>query len=87
MLTRQDSLYIGLAFSFLMGVVGIPIHSMVDFNLQNPANEMMFKLLLLLAGLDISRKFVKKMPTKRIVSNVIRNSRIDCMVCRVNSVS
>ncbi len=43
---RNDTLCKGLGFSSLMGVLAILIHSTVDFNLQIPANAMMFMLLL-----------------------------------------
>ncbi|MCP3688004.1 MAG: O-antigen ligase family protein [Gammaproteobacteria bacterium] len=43
---RRDPLSRGLGFSAMMGVLAILIHSTVDFNLQIPANAMMFILLL-----------------------------------------
>jgi putative inorganic carbon (HCO3(-)) transporter len=46
---RRDPLYRGLGFASLMGIIAILIHSTVDFNLQIPANAMMFMLLLALA--------------------------------------
>jgi putative inorganic carbon (HCO3(-)) transporter len=47
--SRRDPLFRGLGFASLMGTVAILIHSSVDFNLQIPANAMMFMLLLALA--------------------------------------
>jgi O-antigen ligase len=49
MRVRKDPLYRGIGFASLMGVIAILIHSAVDFNLQIPANAMMFVLLLALA--------------------------------------
>ena len=49
MRARKEPLYRGLGFASLMGVIAILIHSTVDFNLQIPANAMMFMLLLSLA--------------------------------------
>ncbi len=49
MRVRRDPLYRGVGFASLMGIVAILIHSTVDFNLQIPANAMMFMLLLALA--------------------------------------
>jgi len=46
MRTRKDPLYRGIGFGSLMGIMAILIHSTVDFNLQIPANAMMFMLLL-----------------------------------------
>jgi O-antigen ligase len=43
---RRDPLARGFAFAVLMGVVAIGIHSTVDFNLQIPANALVFSVLL-----------------------------------------
>ena len=47
---RRDPLMKGIACGSLMGIVALLIHSMVDFNLQIPANAMTFVLLLALAS-------------------------------------
>ena len=46
MRTRKDPLARGLGFASLMGMLGMLIHSAVDFNLQIPANSMLFVLLI-----------------------------------------
>ena len=46
---RRDPLMIGMAFSSIMGVLAISIHSIVDFNLQIPANAITFIVLLSLS--------------------------------------
>ncbi len=43
---RRDPLMRGLSFASIMGVTSILIHSSVDFNLQIPANAMLFMVLL-----------------------------------------
>ena len=43
---RRDPLMRGLSFAAIMGVTAILIHSSVDFNLQIPANAMLFMVLL-----------------------------------------
>ncbi len=43
---RRDPLMRGLSFASIMGVTAILIHSSVDFNLQIPANAMLFMVLL-----------------------------------------
>lgn len=43
---RSDPLFRGLGFAGVMGVMALMIHSMVDFNLQIPANAALFSLLL-----------------------------------------
>ena len=43
---RRDPLMRGLSFASIMGVISILIHSSVDFNLQIPANAMLFMVLL-----------------------------------------
>ena len=42
----HDQLTIGMTFASLMGIVSLLIHGTVDFNLQNPANAMLFLILL-----------------------------------------
>jgi len=49
MYQRRDSLVVGMAFAVFMGVLSIMIHSFVDFNLQIPANALLFILLLSLS--------------------------------------
>ena len=46
---RHDPLYRGLGFASFMGVMAIMLHSSTDFNLQIPANALMFMLMLALA--------------------------------------
>jgi len=43
---RRDQLARGFAFSVVMGVSALAIHSSVDFNLQIPANALAFVVLL-----------------------------------------
>lgn len=42
----QDQLARGMAFASLMGMMSLLIHAAVDFNFQNPANAMLFLILL-----------------------------------------
>ncbi len=48
---RRNPLAIGAAFAALMGILSLLIHSAVDFNLQIPANALLFVFLLALAQL------------------------------------
>ncbi len=41
-----------LALAALLGVTGILVHSLVDFNLQIPANAALFYVLCVLAAMD-----------------------------------
>ena len=50
---RRDPLARGVAFSVVMGVIAIGIHSTVDFNLQIPANAFLFMILLALGWLSL----------------------------------
>lgn len=52
MFMRRDSLARGLAFGSLMAMVSLMIHSSVDFNLQMPANALLFVVILSLAWLS-----------------------------------
>ena len=45
---RRDPLMRGMAFASIMGVLALMVHSSVDFNLQIPANAMMFVVMLAL---------------------------------------
>jgi O-antigen ligase len=45
---RRDPLMRGLAFACIMGILALMIHSTVDFNLQIPANAMLFMVILAL---------------------------------------
>jgi putative inorganic carbon (HCO3(-)) transporter len=56
MRNRKDLLYRGLGFASLMSVMAILIHSTVDFNLQIPANAMMFMLMLSFAWVGLYAK-------------------------------
>ena len=49
MRTRRSDFYRGMGFAACMGITAIGIHSAVDFNLQIPANALMFVLLLAIA--------------------------------------
>lgn len=50
---RRDPLMRGLAFASMMGITAILIHSSVDFNLQIPANAMLFMVLLAFAWIAL----------------------------------
>jgi len=50
---RRDPLARGVAFGVVMGVTALAIHSMVDFNLQIPANAFLFCVLLALGWLAL----------------------------------
>lgn len=52
----RDRLALGMAFASLMGVISLLIHAAVDFNLQNPANAMLFLTLLSLPYIKIFAK-------------------------------
>lgn len=54
------SLYRGMGFSAFMGVLAIMIHSTVDFNLQMPANALLFMVLLSLPWLGTLEETNKK---------------------------
>ena len=45
---RRDPLMRGMAFAAIMGITAILIHSWVGFNLQIPANALLFMVLLAL---------------------------------------
>lgn len=49
---RRDSLCRGMAFSAIMGIIALGIHSTVDFNLQIPANAATFMVILALAWIS-----------------------------------
>ena len=53
---RKDSLMRGISFASIMGITAILIHSIVDFNLQIPANAATFMILLALAWISYSLK-------------------------------
>ena len=50
---RRDPLMRGMSFASIMGVAAILIHSTVDFNLQIPANALLFMVLLALAWISL----------------------------------
>ena len=50
---RRDPLMRGMSFACIMGVTAILIHSSVDFNLQIPANAMLFMVLLALGWISL----------------------------------
>lgn len=56
MAVRKTQLYRGIGFGALMGSVSMLIHSFVDFNLQMPANALLFVMLLALAILSLDLK-------------------------------
>jgi len=51
---RRDPLMRGMAFSCIMGVASILVHSWVDFNLQIPANATLFMVLLALGWISLN---------------------------------
>jgi O-antigen ligase len=50
---RRDPLMRGMSFACVMGVAAILIHSWVDFNLQIPANAVLFMVLLALGWISL----------------------------------
>jgi O-antigen ligase len=50
---RRDPLMRGMSFACIMGVTSILIHSWVDFNLQIPANAVLFMVLLALGWISL----------------------------------
>lgn len=52
---KGSSLRKGMAFASLMGISAIAIHSTVDFNLQIPANALLFMVILNLGNLSYHR--------------------------------
>jgi O-antigen ligase len=50
---RRDPLMRGMSFACVMGVTAILIHSTVDFNLQIPANAVLFMVLLALGWISL----------------------------------
>jgi hypothetical protein len=50
---RSDPLMRGMSFACIMGVTAILIHSWVDFNLQIPANAVLFMVLLALGWISL----------------------------------
>jgi O-antigen ligase len=50
---RRDPLMRGMSFACIMGVTAILIHSWVDFNLQIPANAVLFMVLLALGWISL----------------------------------
>jgi putative inorganic carbon (HCO3(-)) transporter len=50
---RRDPLMRGMSFACIMGMTAILIHSWVDFNLQIPANAMLFMVLLALGWISL----------------------------------
>ncbi|WP_198265041.1 O-antigen ligase family protein [sulfur-oxidizing endosymbiont of Gigantopelta aegis] len=53
---RNHRLLKGMAFSSAMGILALLIHSMVDFNLQIPANAALFVVLLAVARVSLHLK-------------------------------
>ena len=51
--TRRDPLMRGLSFASIMGIIALMIHSTVDFNLQIPANAMLFMVMLAFAWISL----------------------------------
>ena len=56
LLRSHDQLARGMAFASLMGMLSLLIHGFVDFNFQNPANAMLFLILLSLPYLKDALK-------------------------------
>ena len=50
---RHDPLMRGMAFSAVMGIIAIMVHSTVDFNLQIPSNALTFMAILALGWLSL----------------------------------
>ena len=50
---RRDPLMRGMAFACVMGTTAILIHSWVDFNLQIPANALLFMVVLALGWISL----------------------------------
>lgn len=50
---RRDPLMRGIAFASIMGITAILIHSWVDFNLQIPANALLFMVILALGWIAL----------------------------------
>jgi hypothetical protein len=50
---RRDPLMRGMAFAAIMGITAILIHSWVGFNLQIPANALLFVVLLALGWISL----------------------------------
>ena len=75
---RRDPLMRGMGFATVMGVTALLIHSTVDFNLQIPANAMMFTLLLALGWLAL---YLDAQPTaprgKRRRSRTAEAAKVD----------
>jgi hypothetical protein len=56
----------GMSFACIMGVTAILIHSWVDFNLQIPANAMLFMVLLALGWISLNLdRHVVDVPRRR----------------------
>ena len=53
---RRDPLMRGMAYASTMGILALSIHSVVDFNLQIPANAATFMVILALAWLSLNLK-------------------------------
>lgn len=56
MFKRRDRLARGIAFASTMGMIALLIHSAVDFNLQMPANALLFIVILALGWISGSLK-------------------------------
>lgn len=59
--TRNSKTLKGTALGSLMAIVGMLIHITVDFNLQPPANAVLFIMILVLAGVSSSLPVMKKL--------------------------
>jgi O-antigen ligase len=59
---RHDPLMRGMSFACIMGVTAILIHSWVDFNLQIPANAVLFMVLLALGWISLHLDRQPRMP-------------------------
>jgi putative inorganic carbon (HCO3(-)) transporter len=53
---RSDPVMRGISFAAIMSIIGLMIHSAVDFNLQIPANALTFMFILALAWLSRQRQ-------------------------------
>lgn len=68
MAVRRTQLYRGVGFGSVMGIVSLLIHSFVDFNLQIPANALLFVVLLALAQVALQLERKGKIRRRRITA-------------------
>ena len=71
---RRDLLMRGMAFATVMGVTAILIHSTVDFNLQIPANALLFVLLLALAWIALFLD--RRLPSSDLPASAVKGATV-----------